>query len=91
DESKTAKEKEAPKFDANEAQRTLFLRNIPFDATRHDIFELFREFGRIEAVYLVKDPKSGVFRGTAFVRFENEKGTTAALEASGGSNKDQND
>ncbi len=91
DESKTAKEKEAPKFDANEAQRTLFLRNIPFDATRHDIFELFREFGRIEAVYLVKDPKSGVFRGTAFVKFENEKGTTAALEASGGSNKDQND
>ncbi|KAL7447132.1 hypothetical protein ACHAXM_010569 [Skeletonema potamos] len=91
-ESKTAKEKaEAPKFDANEAQRTLFLRNIPFDATRHDIFELFREFGRIEAVYLVKDPKSGVSRGTAFVRFENEKGTTAALEASGGSNEDQND
>lgn len=91
-ESKTAKEKaEAPKFDANEAQRTLFLRNIPFDATRHDIFELFREFGRIQAVYLVKDPKSGVFRGTAFVRFEHEKGAVAALELSGGSNKDQND
>eukprot|EP00986_Skeletonema_menzelii_P008269 scaffold3437_cov145-Skeletonema_menzelii.AAC.1 len=91
DESKATKEKATPKFDANEAQRTLFLRNIPFDATRHDVFELFREFGRIQAVYLVKDPKSGVFRGTAFVRFENEKGTTAALEASGGGSNDQND
>eukprot|EP00577_Skeletonema_sp_RCC1716_P000244 CAMPEP_0113417860 /NCGR_PEP_ID=MMETSP0013_2-20120614/25883_1 /TAXON_ID=2843 ORGANISM="Skeletonema costatum, Strain 1716" /NCGR_SAMPLE_ID=MMETSP0013_2 /ASSEMBLY_ACC=CAM_ASM_000158 /LENGTH=869 /DNA_ID=CAMNT_0000305027 /DNA_START=108 /DNA_END=2717 /DNA_ORIENTATION=+ /assembly_acc=CAM_ASM_000158 len=91
DESKPTKEKAAPKFDATEAQRTLFLRNIPFDATRHDLFELFREFGRIQAVYLVKDPKTGVFRGTAFVRFENEKGTTAALEASGGGTKDQDD
>ena len=90
-ESKATKEKATPKFDATEAQRTLFLRNIPFDATRHDIFELFREFGRIQAVYLVKDPKTGVFRGTAFVRFENEKGTTAALEASGGGSKEQND
>ena len=81
----------APKFDANEAQRTLFLRNIPFDATRHDLFELFKEFGRIQAVYLVKDPKSGVFKGTAFVRYEKEEGATAALEASGGSSTDQND
>lgn len=86
-ESKITKENaEVPKFDATEAQRTLFLRNIPFDATRHDVFELFREFGRIQAVYLVKDPKSGVFRGTAFVRFEKEEGCAAALEASGSGN-----
>lgn len=73
----------APKFDESESRRTLFLRNIPFDATRHDVFELFREFGRIEAVYLVKDPQTGVFRGTAFVRFEKESACNSALEASG--------
>ena len=39
----------------------------------------------------MKDPKSGVFKGTAFVRYEKEEGATAALEASGGSNTDQND
>ena len=73
-----------PTFDTeNESKRTLFLRNIPFDATRHDVFDLFRKFGRIEGVYLVKDKMTGVFKGTAFVRFESEKGCMAAMEASG--------
>ncbi|KAL7532417.1 hypothetical protein ACHAXR_004620 [Thalassiosira sp. AJA248-18] len=76
--------KETPEYDETEAKRTLFLRNLPFDAKRHDVFELFRKFGRIEAVYLVKDRQSGVFKGTAFVRFENVKGCAAAMEASGG-------
>lgn len=75
-----------PEFDSTEAKRTLFLRNVPFDATRHDVFELFRKFGRIEAVYLVKDHQTGVFKGTAFVRFESVKGCAAAMEASGAGN-----
>ena len=75
--------KEAPEFDQSEAKRTLFLRNVPFDAKRHDVFELFRKFGRIEAVYLVKDRQTGVFKGTAFVRFEKVEGCAAAVEASG--------
>lgn len=75
--------KKTPEFDEGESKRTLFLRNIPFDATRKDVFDLFKEFGRIEAVYLVKDPQTGVFRGTAFVRYQNEKSCTKALEASG--------
>jgi nucleolar protein 4 len=77
------KNSKTPEFDDAEAKRTLFLRNIPFDATRHDVFELFRQFGRVEAVYLVKDNQTGVFKGTAFVRFENVKGCAAAMEASG--------
>ena len=77
-------EKETPTFDPSESSRTLFLRNIPFDATRHDVFELFRKFGRIEAVHLVKDRATGVFKGTAFVRFQDGKGCEAAMEASGG-------
>ena len=70
---------------SNESKRTLFLRNIPFDATRHDIFELFRKFGRIEGVYLVKDKVTGVFKGTAFVRFENEEGCMNAMDEATGS------
>jgi len=75
--------KETPDFDESEAKRTLFLRNVPFDAKRHDVFELFRKFGRIEAVHMVKDRQTGVFKGTAFTRFESEKGCAAAMEASG--------
>ena len=47
------------------------------------MFDLFKEFGRIQAVYLVKDSQTGVFRGTAFVRFETEKSCHKVLEASG--------
>ena len=77
------KRKEAPEFDESESKRTLFLRNIPFDASRHEVFDLFKEFGRIQAVYLVKDPQTGVFRGTAFVRFETEKSCQKVLEVTG--------
>jgi len=90
DEDSTA-EKETPEFDQSEAKRTLFLRNIPFDAKRHDVFELFRTFGRIEAVYLVKDRQTGVFKGTAFVRFEKQEGSAAAMEASGIGGSEQNE
>jgi len=76
---------------SNESKRTLFLRNIPFDATRHDIFELFRKFGRIEGVYLVKDKVTGVFKGTAFVRFENEEGCMNAMDEATGGGGDNGD
>jgi len=89
--SKASAKEEAPKFDESEAKRTLFLRNIPFDAKRHDVFELFRKFGRIEAVYLVKDRQTGVFKGTAFVRYEEEEGCAAAMDASGSGAQNEGD
>ena len=79
--------KDAPDFDETEAACTLFLRNLPFDATRHDVFELFRKFGRIASVHLVKDGRTGAFRGTAFVRFDDENGCAAALQAAGDGGK----
>ncbi len=63
----------------------LFLRNIPFDATRHDLFELFRSFGRIKGIFMVKDRSTGIGKGTAFVQFENEGGCHRALEAANSS------
>lgn len=64
-----------------ENKNSLFLRNLPFDATRHDLFMLFKQFGRIEAVFLVKDRETGINKGTAFVKFGNEGGCVRALEA----------
>lgn len=62
-------------------KRSLFVRNLPFDATRHDLFECFRQFGRISSIYLVKE--KGVFKGTAFVVFETAAGAQRALEGAG--------
>lgn len=67
--------------DEAEYKRSLFLRNLPFDATRHDLFQLFKPFGHIEAVFLVKDRETGINKGTAFVKFSKEGGCVRALEA----------
>ena len=69
----------------NDPRRTLFVRNVPFDATRTDLFDVFRHYGRIESIYLVKDRDTGVGRGTAFVRYEAEASSKRALEAAGSS------
>ncbi|GAX15426.1 nucleolar protein 4 [Fistulifera solaris] len=73
-------EKEKRKKEISE-KRSLFVRNLPFDATRHDLFECFRRFGRVSSIYLVKE--KGVFKGTAFVVFETAAGAQRALEGAG--------
>ena len=78
------KEQHRPK-PVNDPRRTLFVRNVPFDATRTDLFETFRHHGRIESIYLVKDRDTGVGKGTAFVRYETEASAKRALEAAGSS------
>ncbi len=68
--------------DKNSYTCSLFLRNLPFDTTRHDIFTLFAKFGRIGGIYLVRDKNTGLAKGTAFVKYESDVGCTRALEAS---------
>jgi len=75
------KKSHKPAKKINNTKFELFLRNIPFDATRHDLFELFRSYGRIAGIYLLKDRTTGIGKGTAFVQFENEGGCRRALEA----------
>jgi len=71
--------------DAVDDHRSLFVRNLPFDATRHDLFEVFSPFGYIESIYLVKDKNTGVAKGTAFLAFGKMEGAQKALEAAGSS------
>ena len=71
--------------DAVEQHKCLFVRNLPFDATRHDLFQLFQKFGHIESIYLVKDKNTNVQKGTAFVTFQSTKSAQQALEAAGNS------
>jgi nucleolar protein 4 len=74
-------EEEDKPNDESEYKRSLFLRNLPFDATRHDLFQLFKQFGHVEAVFLVKDRETGINKGTAFVKFSKEGGCVRALDA----------
>lgn len=63
-------------------KRSLFLRNLPFDATRHDLFQVFRTFGFVSGIYIVKDKETGMPKGTAFVTFRENAGAQSALDAS---------
>lgn len=66
--------------DAVEKKCTLFLRNLPFDATRHDIFQVFCRFGYIKGIYLVKDKDTGMLKGTAFVTYSKPQSAQLAVD-----------
>jgi len=58
----------------------LFLRNLPFDASRHDLFQLLYKFGHIKGIYLVKDRETGMVKGTAFVTYSKPQGARRAMD-----------
>ena len=61
-------------------RKTLFLRNLPFDTTRHDLFELFYKYGHIKGIYLVKDKQTGIAKGTAFITYSSSESAQKALD-----------
>jgi nucleolar protein 4 len=84
DRVESEEQKEAPEVDeAVVEHKTVFIRNLPFDTTRTDIFELMRKFGHIESIHPVMNQETGVFKGTAFCEFTHPGAATRALEAAG--------
>jgi nucleolar protein 4 len=80
-ESKHKKDKAQADMAVQE-QRCLFVRNLPFDTTRHDLFEMFRKYGHITSIYIVKDSSTGMPKGTAFVAYKDDKCAQRAIEVS---------
>ncbi len=48
--------------------RELFVSEISFTAEEEDLRKLFCLFGDVSSIHMVKEPKSGNFKGIAFVR-----------------------
>ncbi|AEY98567.1 FAGL250Wp [Eremothecium gossypii FDAG1] len=59
--------------------KTLFVRNIPFDATDAELTDFFSQFAPIKHAVIVKD-NAGSSRGFGFVSFAVESDTQAALD-----------
>ncbi|XP_018562957.1 probable RNA-binding protein 19 [Anoplophora glabripennis] len=61
----------------------ILVRNVPFQATKKEIQELFSTFGEIKALRLPKkmDASSGSHRGFAFIDFTTGSEAKAAFEA----------
>ncbi len=51
--------------------RDVYVANISFEATEDDLRNLFTVSGTVKAVRLLNDPRTGLFRGTAFVQMAN--------------------
>nr|CDS33613.1 RNA binding protein 28 [Hymenolepis microstoma] len=49
--------------------RTLFIRNVPFDADEQSLHKFLSTFGELEFVKVVKDKMTNHSRGTAFAKF----------------------
>lgn len=57
----------------------IYVGNLPYTATDHEIREMFAEFGTVESVRLITDRETGRPRGFGFV--EMEDGAAEAIEA----------
>ncbi|KAG5186528.1 hypothetical protein JKP88DRAFT_346539 [Tribonema minus] len=64
--------------------RTVFVRNVGFDATEDALRECFEDFGDVRLALLVKDKGTGMPRGTAFVKFTTREAADKCLAVAEG-------
>ena len=61
----------------------LYVGNLSFDVNEQDLEDLFKEFGDISSVRLIKDRETGRSKGFAFVEFASDSPAQAALKLNG--------
>ncbi|OBZ78183.1 putative RNA-binding protein C4F6.14 [Grifola frondosa] len=71
-----------PTLPPPESGTTLFVRNVPFEATEDELRTLFRAFGPLRYARITMDPVIGRSRGTGFVCFWNKSDADKAVEQS---------
>ncbi|XP_055627857.1 RNA-binding protein 28 [Toxorhynchites rutilus septentrionalis] len=62
--------------------RTVFLKNVPYDATDSDLKDIMSQFGIVEKVHINKERISGHSKGTAFVIFKLSDSAEMSLRQS---------
>lgn len=62
---------------------TVFVRNLPLEATWQQLKEKMLKYGKVKSCRVVKDKVTGKHKGTAFVDFVKQDAAEAAVEASG--------
>lgn len=60
---------------------TVFIKNVPFDASETDFKHCVLQFGAIYYALLNKDPVSGHSKGTGFVKFRAKESADMCLQA----------
>ena len=60
--------------------KRIYVGNLPFSATEHEVRELFEEYGEVHSVNLVTDRETGRPRGFGFVEMGDEGADLAINE-----------
>ncbi|KAH9828792.1 RNA-binding domain-containing protein [Rhodofomes roseus] len=82
EESEGDEDREKPALPPPESGTTLFVRNVPFEATEDELRTLFRSFGPLRYARITMDHEIGRSRGTGFVCFWNKADADKAVEQS---------
>ena len=61
----------------------IYIGNVSFEANEQDLEGLFKEFGDINSVKLIKDRETGRSKGFAFIDFANPAQAQAAVKLDG--------
>ena len=64
-------------------KRTLYVGNLAYTAVEEDLELAFEAFGEIEDIKLMRDRETGRSRGFAFITFETEAESEAAMAMDG--------
>ena len=59
--------------------KRIYVGNLPFSATDHEVQELFEAYGSVNSVHLVTDRETGRPRGFGFVEMENAEEADEAI------------
>jgi len=59
--------------------KDIFVSELSFDVTEEEIRKLFSVCGTVRSINMVNDPKSGQFKGVAFVCMSNDAETREAI------------
>jgi len=63
---------------------SIYVGNLPYDATEDQVVELFKPYGEVDRAALVKDRETGRPRGFGFVEMPNDDEARKAIEALSG-------
>lgn len=50
----------------------IYIENLPLSITQEELKHLFMPYGTVESVFIVKDKKSGMPKGTAYVLMQSD-------------------
>lgn len=78
-----SKQKITKSSDVPPGCKTIFIRNLPYDATEDEVGNHFRRYGRIEQIRFAYNYANKKFKGFAYIDFENPAAVPEALLLNG--------